>query len=34
MSWGVQPSELWRMDAAELRLWIDQAVRINGAAES
>lgn len=30
---GIQPSELWRMDADELRLWVDQAVRIHGAAE-
>lgn len=34
MACGIQPSELWRMDAAELRFWIDQAVRIHGAAES
>ena len=33
MACGIQPSELWRMDAAEFRFWNDQAVRINGAAE-
>lgn len=34
MACGIQPSEIWRMDPAEFRLWIDQAVRIHGAADT
>lgn len=33
MACGIQPSELWRMDAAELLFWLEQAQRIHGTAE-
>lgn len=33
MACGIQPSELWRMDAAEFRFWLAQATRIHGAAK-
>ncbi len=33
MACGIQPSEIWAMDAWDLDFWIAQAVRIHGAAE-
>lgn len=34
MACGIQPSEIWRMDAPEFLHWLEQAARIHGHAQS
>jgi hypothetical protein len=34
VAFGIQPSELWAMEADEVVFWLAQAERIHGKAES
>lgn len=34
MACGIQPSEIWEMDGDEIHLWLSQAQRIHGAAQT